>query len=161
VTRRKNEKTPEVEEPKVRRPTVLFAEDDTALRKIVEGLLDDAGFEVLSAEDGEQALALFVERTQAGAVPDAVLADINMPNMDGLELIDRIKALEPQIPVVFVTAYSSVESAVTALRKGAFDYITKPFRNDHLVRTVRNAVRLRQLARDHPSLFHSRAFTVI
>jgi DNA-binding NtrC family response regulator len=155
VSRRKNTETPEAETPTPARPRVLYAEDDETLRGIVEGLLEEAGFEVASAVDGEQALARFKELLAAGAAPDAVLADINMPNMDGLELIDRIKALEPQLPVVFVTAYSSVDSAITALRKGAFDYITKPFRNDHLVRTVQNAVRQRQLASENRSLRHA------
>ncbi|MBL4845035.1 MAG: sigma-54-dependent Fis family transcriptional regulator [Planctomycetes bacterium] len=152
MSRRKNATIPEAEEPPVRRPTVLFAEDDVALRGIVEVLLDEAGFEVLAAADGAEALALFRGRLEDGSTPDAVLADINMPNMDGLELIDEVKVLDPHVPVVFVTAYSSVDSAITALRKGAFDYITKPFRNDHLVRTVRNAVQQRRLTTENASL---------
>jgi len=134
------------------RPRVLFAEDDDALRGIVVDLLSDAGLEVEAAADGRAALKAFTRLHEAGTPPAALLADINMPHLDGLELIDRVHALDPQLPVVFVTAYSSVDSAVAALRKGAFDYLTKPFQNDHLVRTVQNAVRQRQLSAENVEL---------
>jgi len=132
---------------------VLVAEDDAALRGIMEGLLVDAGLEVVTAEDGEAALEAFAAaHGGAGAPFDAVLADINMPRRDGLALIDALRALDPTLPVVFVTAYSSVDSAVTALRKGAHDYITKPFRNDQLVRAVGNAVEQRRLRAENRTL---------
>src|SRR5205085_2867483 len=114
--------------PSVPEPRVLLAEDDASVRKVVQGLLEDAGLAVVAAKDGQEALERF-----STAAPDVVVADINMPRMDGLELLDRLKALDPEVLVIFVTAYSSVDSAVSALRKGAFDYIAKPFRNDQLL----------------------------
>ena len=143
---------PPPEEPRHRPPRLLFAEDDAALRGIVSGLLGDAGFTVLACEDGAEALERFAAALEAGDPPDALLADINMPRLDGLELIERVRALDPELPVVFVTAYSSVDSAVAALRKGAFDYLTKPFRNDQLVRTLQNAVRQRRLSAENLEL---------
>ena len=126
---------------------VLIAEDDATLLKILQGLLKDAGYDVLSAADGQEAYEAY---TAAGdEPPELVLADINMPRMDGLQLIDELKLIDPHVVVVFVTAYSSVESAVSALRKGAYDYVTKPFRNDRLLQVVQNAVRQRELFREN------------
>ena len=131
---------------------VLFAEDDQALAKVVLGLLEGAGFEVLHAPDGEAALARWEEARAAGRAPDVALADIAMPKLDGFGLIDRLKLLDPELPVVLVTAFSSVESAVTALRRGAHDYVTKPFRNDHLLQVVRNALEQRRLRAENARL---------
>src|SRR5438105_558394 len=138
--------------PAAARPTVLLAEDDASVRKVLEGLLADAGLSVEVTPDGQAALDRFSARAAAGSPPDVVLSDINMPRLDGLELLDRLKALDPEVLVVFVTAYSSVDSAVAALRKGAFDYIAKPFRNDQLVQVVRNALRQRDLFRENRTL---------
>lgn len=133
-------------------PRVLFAEDDPTLRRIVTGLLREAGMQVVAVEDGALALEQFLAARSAGAPFAALLADINMPNLDGLSLIDRVHEHDPQLPVVFVTAYSSVESAVAALRKGAFDYLTKPFNNEHLLRTVQNALRQGELVAENTRL---------
>jgi DNA-binding NtrC family response regulator len=132
--------------------TVLVVEDDAGVRAVVSGVLADAGFAVETAQDGAEALERFSTLTAAGCAPDVVLSDINMPRLDGLELLDRLKALDPTVLVVFVTAYSSVDSAIAALRKGAFDYLTKPFRNDQLAQVVRNAVRQAGLFRENRTL---------
>ncbi len=133
-------------------PRVLLAEDDEAVRKAVQGVFTDAGFVVEAAQDGQDALERYQAAVAAGRNVDAVVADINMPRMDGLELLDRLKDLDPEVLVVFVTAYSSVDSAVSALRKGAYDYLTKPFRNDHLVQVVKNAVKQRALFAENRTL---------
>lgn len=130
-------------------PPILLADDDLAVRLAMAGVLESAGFTVDEAADGQQALEQFESAATAHAV---VVADINMPRLDGMALIDRLKALDPEVPVIFVTAYSSVDSAILALRKGAFDYVTKPFRNEQLVQTVRNAVRLRALFAENRTL---------
>jgi DNA-binding NtrC family response regulator len=131
---------------------VLIAEDDATLLKILQGLLSGAGHEVEATADGRDAYEAYEAANTRGETPDMVLADINMPRMDGLELIDELKLIDPHVVVVFVTAYSSVESAVSALRKGAFDYVTKPFRNDRLLQVVQNAVTHRQLFRENRTL---------
>jgi DNA-binding NtrC family response regulator len=130
----------------------LLAEDDAALARIVHSLLTGAGLEVELAVDGAAALEAYEAAVERGAPPDAVLADIAMPRMDGLELLERLRALDPELPVVLITAFASVDSAVAALRKGAHDYVTKPFRNDQLVQVVKNAVKQRALARECQAL---------
>ena len=134
------------------RPRVLFAEDDAALARVVVGLLEGAGLEVLHAPDGAAALRLWTEAAAVGRPPQVALSDVAMPGLDGFELIERLKLLDPELPVVLVTAFSSVESAVQALRRGAHDYVTKPFRNDHLLRVVQNALEQRRLRAENATL---------
>jgi DNA-binding NtrC family response regulator len=132
--------------------SVLVVEDDAGVRAVLSGLLEDAGLATETAADGVEALERFSALAAAGRAPDVVLSDLSMPRLDGLELLDRLKALDPAVLVVFVTAYSSVDSAVAALRKGAFDYLAKPFRNDQLVQVVRNAITQRDLFRENRTL---------
>ncbi|MCO5169347.1 MAG: sigma-54 dependent transcriptional regulator [Planctomycetes bacterium] len=131
---------------------VLVAEDDAALARVVESLLAGAGLAVTMAPDGQAALERYAAAVAAGAPPDVVLADLAMPRVDGLELLDRLRALDPELPVVLITAFASVDSAVAALRKGAHDYVTKPFRNDQLLAVLRNAATQRRLARENRAL---------
>ena len=138
---------------KPRRPRVLLAEDDPTLRRILSSLLSDAGLEVHAAPDGLAALEAFTAAREAPETSfDAVLSDISMPGLDGLELIEKLHVLDPSLPLVFLTAYSSVDSAIQALRKGAYDYLTKPFQNEQLVRTVSNACASRVLLRENAQL---------
>ncbi len=131
---------------------VLVAEDDAALARIVESLLRGAGFEVEVAPDGAAALARYEAAVERGDAPDVVLSDLSMPGLDGLELLDRLRALDPELPVVLITAFASVDSAVAALRKGAHDYVTKPFRNDQLLAVLKSAARQRQLSQENRAL---------
>lgn len=110
------------------------------MRNILRELLEDEGYEVLTANRAESALELF-----ASADISVTITDIKMSGMDGLELLGNIKAVDDNALVIIITAYSSVDSAVAALRKGAFDYITKPFVNEELIQTVNNAIRMREL----------------
>jgi DNA-binding NtrC family response regulator len=131
-----------------RRPRVLLAEDDPALGPVMNALLMDADMDVELAKDGEEAFEFFQRAITDHEPHDLVLSDINMPKLSGLELIDKIKEVDKDIPVIFVTAYSSVNSAVEALRKGAYDYLTKPFRNDRLLQVIRNASKQRKLEKE-------------
>ena len=127
--------------------TILIAEDEALLRKILTGLFEGEGYRVAAAATGREALERF------GAEPvDLVVTDIRMPEMEGLELLDQLKRVDPDVPVVVMTAFSSVESAVAALRKGAYDYVVKPFINDDLLQSVRNALRQRELSLENRSL---------
>lgn len=102
-------------------PTVLVVDDEKAHRLMLRAHLEDAGYQVLEAADGEMALQL------SGAQPvDLVLMDVIMPRMDGMSLLPQIKAMMPEVPVLMMTAYGSIESAVSALKAGAADYLTKP-----------------------------------
>ena len=125
-------------------PTILIVEDEDLMCGIIAGLLTDAGYRVVTAADAEAGLNLFT--TEA---PDLTISDINIGRVDGLMLLDRIKQVDADAVVVMITAYSSVETAVAALRKGAYDYITKPFINEDLLQTVKNALRQRELFREN------------
>jgi two-component system NtrC family response regulator len=128
-------------------PTILVAEDEALLRRILTGLFEDAGYRVVAASTGREALERFAEMA-----PDLVVTDIRMPEMDGLELLERLKAIDPDVLVIIMTAFSSVESAVAALRAGAHDYIVKPFVNDDVLQSVRNALRQKELFLENRSL---------
>ena len=129
------------------KPNILIAEDEELMRSILRQLLETEGYRVLSADSAENALEIFSANDVA-----ATLTDIKMAGMDGLELLDRIKAVDGEAIVIIMTAYSSVDSAIAALRKGAYDYVTKPFVNEDLLQTVRNAIRTRELFRENRAL---------
>ncbi|NJB68421.1 two-component system NtrC family response regulator [Desulfobaculum xiamenense] len=106
---------------------VLVVDDEPALRLLVGAVLHDAGWHVMEAESAETALSMLPD-----AGPDVVLLDMRMPGMDGLEALGAIRAAVPGVPVVMLTAYGTVGSAVDAMKKGAFDYLTKPADNEEL-----------------------------
>lgn len=117
------------------------------MRSILRQLLEDEGYRVLSADSAETALEIFSANDVS-----VTLTDIKMAGMDGLELLDQIKAIDSEALAIMITAYSSVDSAIAALRKGAYDYVTKPFINEDLLQTVRNAIRTKELFRENRSL---------
>jgi DNA-binding NtrC family response regulator len=123
---------------------ILIVEDEELMRAILRELLEAEGYRVLTADSAETALEIFSTEDVA-----LTLTDIKMRGMDGLELLDRIKTIDDDALVIIMTAYSSVDSAIAALRKGAYDYVTKPFVNEDLLQTVKNAVRQRQLFREN------------
>jgi two-component system NtrC family response regulator len=127
--------------------TVLLIDDDPSLRRVVEYNLREDGFAVVAAASGEEGLAAF----QAQSV-DLVLSDIRMSGIDGVQLLGRIKALAPEVPVVLLTAHGTIASAVEAIKLGAFDYLTKPFDRDRLKATVRKALEMAALAAENRQL---------
>ncbi len=129
------------------KPNVLIAEDEELMRSILRQLLEGEGCRVFTADSAENALDIF----SANNV-HVTLTDIKMAGMDGLDLLDQIKTIDTEALVIIMTAYSSVDSAIAALRKGAYDYITKPFVNEDLLQTVRNAIRTRELFRENRAL---------
>ena len=126
---------------------VLVVEDEELMRNILRTLLEDEGYEVFTADSAEAALQIF----PVNAI-DVTVTDIKMAGLDGLGLLDRLKAIDEHALVIVMTAFSSVDSAVAALRKGAYDYITKPFVNEDLLQTVRNAIRNRELFAENRAL---------
>src|SRR5574341_1802220 len=102
------------------------------------------GYEVTAAADGEQALAVMA-RTPV----QVVVTDLVMPRLDGLSLLRRVAADYPDVPVIVITAHGTVDSAVAALKAGAFDFITKPFEQDDLKRVIAKAARAHDLARQN------------
>ena len=106
---------------------ILIAEDDAATRRGIEIFLKNLGFEVLTAENGAEAL----QKCQ-NSVPDLVLSDVKMPQMNGLKLLERIRKTHPKLPVLMMTAFASVEDAVLAMKQGADDYLIKPLNLEEL-----------------------------
>ncbi len=124
------------------RPTILVVDDDDGLRESFRLILDDE-YEVVDVSSGQQAL----EVVRAAQV-DVVLLDIRLPEMDGIEVLERIKQIDEQAEVVLVTAVKTVKTAVAAMKLGAFDYVTKPFDEEELVATIRRALQKRSLERE-------------
>src|ERR1700690_1529999 len=119
---------------------VLVIDDDASLRFTLEAVLSDAGLVVEACDGGVSGLAAFEAR---GA--DTVLTDLAMPGMDGMQVLDRMRASDPSVPVLMLTAHGSERVAVAAMKAGAFDYIPKPFDPDELVLAVRRAIDWREL----------------
>jgi DNA-binding NtrC family response regulator len=128
-------------------PLILVAEDEELMRAILCRLIEGAGYRAAVVSSAEEALEMFATDDIA-----LTLTDIRMAGIDGLTLLDRIKDLDPEALVIVMTAYSSVDSAVAALRKGAYDYITKPFVNEDLLQSIRNGIKQRELFRENRAL---------
>jgi len=120
--------------------TILVVDDEINYLTVMETLLGEAGYEVLTAPSAIEAVKI------AGAADlDLVLTDMKMPKMSGIELLDQLQRLYPDLPVIIMTAFGTVEKAVTAMKKGAFDYILKPFKNDEILVTIAKALEHRHL----------------
>jgi two-component system, NtrC family, response regulator AtoC len=114
-------------------PKVLAVDDQDDMRWLLAHLLRERGFEVLTAEDGEEAL----ERVKREA-PQVVLLDLKIPRLDGMQVLEKIRAIDSEVPVIVITAYGDIPSAVKAMKLGAYDFLTKPFNNEDLLFTVQN-----------------------
>ncbi len=125
---------------------VLIVDDEPNLRKILAAQLSRDGYDVMTAEDGEQGLAALREHHI-----DLVVTDLKMPKVDGMALLREALRLDPDLPVVMITAHGTVDTAVEALKLGAFDYLTKPFDKDEVRQIVGKALRTRQLAGEEVS----------
>ena len=122
--------------------TILVVDDERAHRLMLRAHLEDAGFRVLEAGDGEQALVLM-----AGEAVDLALLDVVMPRLDGMATLGRLKALSPEVPVLMMTAYGSIESAVAALKAGAEDYLPKPLDVEEVLIKVQRHLKAASLVR--------------
>jgi len=124
------------------RPVILVVDDEPGLRESFRLILDDE-YEVIDVPDGPAALDVL-----RSSQVDVVLLDIRLPGMDGIEVLERIKALDEAVEVILVTAVKTVRTAVAAMKLGAFDYLTKPFEEDELLSLVRRALERRSLERE-------------
>ncbi len=130
-----------------RRGTILVIDDEEIMREILETLLTREGYEVRLAPAAAAGLEL------ARTMPfDAAIVDMMMPGMDGISALDEIKKIDDDLPVLMITAYASVENAIAAMKRGAFDYITKPFKNDEVLVVLRNALAQRRLVAENRAL---------
>jgi two-component system NtrC family response regulator len=126
---------------------VLLADDDESLRRVQEYQLTKAGFVVTTCADGRAALDEFRENLH-----DLVVTDIRMPGLDGLELLERLRAISPETPVIVITGHGTVDTAVQAMKEGAFDFLTKPFPTDKLRLTLDRARKMACLQRENREL---------
>ncbi len=127
-------------------PSVLIVDDLLSIHEMLDAVIQPTGFSTAFATDGEKALARYkAERF------DLVLADIDMKPMDGITLLKQVKAYDPNCVLIIMTAYASTESAIQALKYGAFDYLQKPFRVDELIATLKRGLEFRQFQMDRMS----------
>jgi DNA-binding NtrC family response regulator len=130
-----------------RNGSILVIDDEEIMREILETLLTREGYDVRLASTGAEGVEL------AKSLPfDAAIVDVMMPGMDGVQTLDELKKLDDDLPVLMITAFASVENAIAAMKRGAFDYITKPFKNDEVLVVLRNAVERRRLLAENTAL---------
>jgi DNA-binding NtrC family response regulator len=130
-----------------RKGTILVIDDEEIMREILDALLTREGYHVRLAENASQGLEL------ARSIPfDAAIVDMMMPGMDGISALDELKKIDDDLPVLMITAFASVENAIAAMKRGAFDYITKPFKNDEVLVVLRNALAQRRLVAENRAL---------
>ncbi len=131
---------------------VLVVDDKPMMRDSIAATLQRAGFTVIAAGDGATALKQLSRHR-----PWAVITDLKMPEMDGLELLRRLRNADDQLPVILMTAYGSIDAAVDAMKAGAFDFIQKPFEGQHLVMTLRRATEHYRLTQENAALRSDKA----
>ncbi|HTM30302.1 MAG TPA: sigma-54 dependent transcriptional regulator [Vicinamibacterales bacterium] len=130
-----------------RNGSVLVIDDEEIMREILQTLLEREGYAVRVAAAGQEGLDL------ARALPfDAVIVDVMMPGLDGLQVLEEIKKHDDGLPVLMITAYASMDTAIKAMKAGAFDYITKPFKNDEVLVVLQNAIEHRRLRDENAHL---------
>ncbi len=129
------------------RPRVLLADDDESFRRVQQYQLEQAGYAVTSCGESKSALEAFVREPH-----EVVVTDIRMPGLDGLELLARLRAVAPDSPIIVVTGHGTIETAVEAMKQGAFDFLTKPFPGDQLRLTIERAREFTRLQRENREL---------
>jgi two-component system NtrC family response regulator len=124
--------------------TILIVDDEKNYLLVLEALLADAGYEVITCDNASEALEVSTSHDL-----DLVITDMRMPGVDGMEFLVQLRGLQPEIPVIMMTAYATVEKAVEAMKRGAFDYVTKPFKNEELILTIRKALEMHRLRQEN------------
>lgn len=115
-------------------PSILIVDDEVAIRKTLKEILGYEGYKIDEAADGEEGLEMFRRRTY-----DIVLCDVKMPKMDGIEFLEKARELNPDTPIIIISGHGNIDTAVEAVKKGAFDYISKPPDLNRMLITLRNA----------------------
>jgi two-component system NtrC family response regulator len=127
--------------------TILIVDDEKNYLTILSAVLEDEGFEVLTAPGGREALE--VHKTSD---LDLIVTDMKMPGMDGIELLENIKSVDPDLPIIMMTAHGTIDKAVEAMQKGAYSYILKPFDNERLIIYVKKAISMYQVVKENRRL---------
>ncbi|MGB9629052.1 MAG: sigma-54-dependent transcriptional regulator, partial [Thermodesulfobacteriota bacterium] len=123
---------------------ILVADDEQSMREFLEIMLKKEGYKVFLAPNGEEVVKM-IEKD----IFDLVLLDIRMPKLDGISALKKIKSVNPETIVIMITAYASADSAIQAMKEGAYDYITKPFKVDEIKLIIRNALEKKQLQNEN------------
>lgn len=123
---------------------ILVVDDEQSLRDVLSIMLKRAGYAVTSAMDGEEAIELLNKE-----IFDLVITDLRMPKIDGMEVLKAVKSASPETVVLIITAFASADSAVEAMKQGAYDYLTKPFQVDEVQLIIRNALEKRRLTTEN------------
>lgn len=127
---------------------ILAVDDEPDMLKLLSMIIrEKTPYEITTTNNPLEA----VELAKDGRF-DLVIADLKMPGLDGMELLDAIKGVDADIPVIIVTAYATMESAVEAMKKGGFDFITKPFKKEQILYTIDKALKWRQLVKENKAL---------
>ncbi len=124
--------------------TILIVDDEKNYLVVLEALLGPEGYETVTADNGEDALSLIRDSDL-----DLVITDMKMPEISGMELLDETKKIKPELPVIMMTAYGTIEMAVEAMKRHAYDYITKPFKNEELKLTIKKALENYRLVKEN------------
>jgi two-component system response regulator PilR (NtrC family) len=128
-------------------PSILVIDDEEVMRDVLHSLLSQVGYRVTLASDGREGLSLV---RQQGF--DAAIVDVMLPEMDGLAVLDELRRIDPELVVLMITAFASVETAIQAMKRGAFDYVTKPFKHDEVLHILRNGLNQRRLQDENRQL---------
>jgi len=128
---------------------ILIVDDEADIRELIGGLLEDDGYEPREAADADGALAAIRDRK-----PSLVILDVWLQGsrLDGIELLDEFRALDPDLPVIVISGHGTIETAVAAIRKGAYDFLEKPFKSDKLLLTVKRALEASRLRSENAEL---------
>jgi DNA-binding NtrC family response regulator len=125
--------------------SIIVVDDDNELRSMLEDFLTSEDFKVLSFDSAFSAFSYFEQHLDEIQNYDLILSDIKMPQMDGYEFVDKVKSVGIETPIILMTAFASIPSAIEAIKKGAYDFVTKPFKLSEVILTINRAIRFRTL----------------
>ena len=129
-------------------PRILIIDDEVDMLMLLRMIIEDnTDYDVETTNSSTEGIKLFREENY-----DLVITDLKMPGLDGMDIFDKIKELKPEVPVIIITAYGSMETSDEALRKGVAEFITKPFRKDSILFTIRRVLELASVRRENVEL---------
>jgi len=131
----------------VSKPVILIVDDEEGIRESLSGILEDEGYDILTADSGEEAVRILRE-----ASPDLIFLDIWLTGMDGIKTLQEIKAMKPEVPVIMISGHGSIELAVKATQTGAYDFLEKPLSLERVLLVSKRAIEKRTLERENIAL---------
>ncbi|MCI0511811.1 response regulator [candidate division KSB1 bacterium] len=140
-----------MEQKKLEKPVVLIVDDEMIMRDSLSAWLDDEGFETITTEWALDALKIIKNRAI-----DVAIVDIKMPVMDGITFLKKIKETHPELPIIMITAHATVESAIEAMKEGAYDYVMKPFPPEKLTNLIRRVVEHQRVVQENVRLINEK-----